>query len=77
MLVTLRTLLLSWGYTESIIKKIYFRKPELEFKDSLVSIETDEEVHEFIVLYKSFDHVSLYVEHDDGVWPAKSVNNGN
>ncbi|KAJ8433709.1 hypothetical protein Cgig2_019818 [Carnegiea gigantea] len=67
----------SLGYTESIIEKIYFKKPKLEFKDSLVSIETDEEVHELIVLYKSFDYVSLYVEHDDEVWPAKSVNNDN
>ncbi|KAJ8435630.1 hypothetical protein Cgig2_000296 [Carnegiea gigantea] len=57
-------------------KKDYKSIPELPFEDSLVSIESDEEVHEIIVLCKSFEYVQLYVEHND-VHFVESTNSDN
>ena len=42
-----------------------------------MSIESDEEVRELIVLSKSFEYVSLYVEHNDEPQSVVSANNGN
>ncbi|KAJ8435130.1 hypothetical protein Cgig2_020773 [Carnegiea gigantea] len=65
------------GYGKRRIKKIYYRKPNVPIKDSLVSIESDEEVHELIVLSKSFEYVSMYVDHNDEPQSVVSANNGN
>ncbi|KAJ8443020.1 hypothetical protein Cgig2_028243 [Carnegiea gigantea] len=65
------------GYSERRIKKIYYRKPNLPFEDSLVSIESDEEVRELIVLSKNFEYVSLYVEHNNEHPSVVFANNGN
>ncbi|KAJ8435492.1 hypothetical protein Cgig2_033231 [Carnegiea gigantea] len=43
----------------------------------LVSIESDEEVRELILLSKSFEYVSLYVEYNDEPQSVVSANNGN
>ncbi|KAJ8448943.1 LOW QUALITY PROTEIN: hypothetical protein Cgig2_030799 [Carnegiea gigantea] len=52
------------GYSERRIKKTYYKKPKLPFEDSLVYIESDEEVHESIVLSKSFEY-SVASANDD------------
>ena len=62
---SIKGIIVELGYNAKTIKKIYFSKPELPFEDSLVSIESDEEVRELIVLCKSFEYVQLYVEHND------------
>ncbi|KAJ8431353.1 hypothetical protein Cgig2_002076 [Carnegiea gigantea] len=61
----IKGIIVELGCNAKIIKKIYFSKPELPFEDSLVSIESDEEVRELIMLCKSFEYVQLYVEHND------------
>ncbi|KAJ8439383.1 hypothetical protein Cgig2_021797 [Carnegiea gigantea] len=71
------SIVIELGYSERRIKKIYYRKPNLPFEDSLVSIESDEEVRELIVLSKSFEYVSLYIEHNDEPQCVVSANNGN
>ncbi|KAJ8423692.1 hypothetical protein Cgig2_023446 [Carnegiea gigantea] len=42
-----------------------------------MSIESEEDVCQLIVLCKSFDYVSLYVEHNDEVQHVEYANNGN
>jgi len=61
----IKDIVIELGYTEKRIEKIYFSKPESPFEDSLVSIESDEQVCELMVLCKSFEYVCLYVEHND------------
>ena len=61
----IKGIVIELGYSERRIKKIYYRKPNLPFEDSLVSIESDEEVCELIVLSKSFEYLSLYVKHNN------------
>ena len=46
---------------------MYFSLLELPFKEKLVSIERDEDVHESVGSCKSLGYVNLYVEHNDEV----------
>ncbi|KAJ8441580.1 hypothetical protein Cgig2_023144 [Carnegiea gigantea] len=73
---TIKGIVIELRYSERRITKIYYRKPNLPFEDSIVSIESDE-VRESIVLNKSFEYVSLYVEHNDEPQRVVSANNGN
>ncbi|KAJ8443225.1 hypothetical protein Cgig2_017218 [Carnegiea gigantea] len=63
----IKGIVIELGYNARRIKKIYFRKPELPFEESLVSIERDEDVRELVRLCKSIEYVNLYVEHNDEV----------
>ena len=47
------------------IKEMSFSRPNVSFKDILVSIQSDKEVRELIKLCLESDWVSIYVEHDD------------
>ncbi|KAJ8427878.1 hypothetical protein Cgig2_008706 [Carnegiea gigantea] len=55
-------------YNERKIKKIYY---------SLVSIKSDEEVCELIVLSKNFEYVSLSIEHNEEPQSVVSASNDN
>jgi len=51
----IKGIVIELGYSERKIKQIYYRKPKLAFEDSLVSIESDEEVCELIVLSQTLN----------------------
>ena len=53
------------GYVERKIEEVCYRKPNMYFKEALVSIEEDDEVRELIKLCMEKPHIDLYMEHLD------------
>lgn len=58
---------MQFGYSKEGITQIYFSRPNVAFKESLVPNEGDKEVREILDLCETEDHVALYVDHGDGL----------
>jgi len=62
------------GYSEDRIEEVYFSRPNVPFKESLVPIQIDKEVKEVIRVCSEHEFVCIYVEHnDDDIGKGKDV----